>query len=186
MTLQVGKRKCTNKKVMELPSMTTEDKRLETEVDERRKQKYVRYKQNQSSNTNPLKDINVLQLILKQKDKHLHFLHKENCSLQDRLHKQSIAFLGEIKERDNKIENLICLHKKIEKFDKTQDMIKENIRIGLNVKLDTVIGQMEVMRSAIDELLVEARQKSNILSDTKNVTLNIIKPKGILQISTED
>lgn len=166
--------------------MMTEDKRPDIEVDERRKQKYVRYKQNQSSNANPLKDINVLQLILKQKDKHLHLLHKENCLLKDHLNKQRIALLGEIKDRDNKIENLICFHNKIEELGKFQDMIKENIQVGLNVKLDTVIGEMEVMRSAIDELLVEARQKSNSLSDTKNVTLNIFKQKGILQISTED
>lgn len=54
-------------------------------------------------------------------------------------------------------------------------MIKENIPVGLSVKLDTVIGEMEFVRSAIDELLVEARQKNNSLLDSKNVTLNIIR-----------
>ncbi|CAC5374097.1 unnamed protein product [Mytilus coruscus] len=178
---EVRKRKCAHKRAIELSSMMTEDKRPNTEVDDTSKQIYAGYKGKHSSFANTLKDIDALQLILNQKDKHLQTVHAEKCLLQDRLNKQITSLLAEIKEKDNMIQQL-C--NKIEKCNKFHEVKKKKTLDGLTEKLDTVIGEISGLCSAINELLVEVRRKSR-LSDTKNITLNI-KQKGIMQISTED
>ncbi|VDI43362.1 Hypothetical predicted protein [Mytilus galloprovincialis] len=158
-------------------SMMTEDKRLTTELGNTRKQMDDDYKLKQCSSENTLKDIDALQLVLYQKDKQLQFIREENCLIRNLFNQQITSLLEEIKEKENIIQQL-------QKFDKFHDVKKENNLDGLTVKLDTVIGEISGMCSAINELLVEARRKRS-QSDTKNITLNI-RQKGILQISTEE
>ncbi|CAG2249906.1 unnamed protein product [Mytilus edulis] len=179
--IKVSKRKCAHESAMELSSMITEDKRPDTEVGDTRKRMDDGYKLKQRSSENTLKDIDALQLVLYQKDKQLQFIREENCLIRNLFNQQITSLLEEIKEKDSMIKQLQIT---IEQIDKFHEVKKENTLNGLTVKLDTVIGEISGMCSAINELLVEARRKSS-LSDTKNITLNI-RQKGILQISTEE
>ncbi|CAG2251130.1 unnamed protein product [Mytilus edulis] len=151
--------------------MMTEDKRTNTEVNGTSDQIYAGFKQKQSPYGNILKNINALQLKLYQNDKHLQFIREENCLIRNLLDEQITSLLEDIREKDSMIQKL-------------QNVKKEHTLNGLTVKLDTVIGEISGMCSAVNELLVEVRRKRS-QSDTKNITLNI-KQKGILNISTEE
>ncbi|XP_063426532.1 uncharacterized protein LOC134710217 [Mytilus trossulus] len=160
-----SKRKCAHEMAMELSTIMTEDERPDTEVDDTRQRMDNDYKLKQCSYENTLKDIDAVQLILYQKDKQLQFIREENCLIRNLFNQQIASLLEEIKEKENIIQQL-------QKFDKFQEVKKENTLDRLTVKLETVIGEISGMCSAINELLVEARRKSS-QSDTKNITLNI-------------